>query len=278
MTTTTLPCFSPPSERNWLMETFQYTIDARQRGILFWDTMRRRGDIAMEQQRLGHPPVLKYDYELIIDGRSLARPVNYMLLKIKPNTAEIADARMRPYIVVDPRAGHGPGIGGFKQDSEMGFALRAGHPVYFVSFLPRPMPGQTLEDIRVAEAGFIEEVARRHSDADKPCVIANCQAGWAIAMLASVRPEIMGPVILSGSPLAYWSGASGKNPMRYSGGLLGGKWMESLACDIGNGLFDGAYLVQNFENLNPANSLWSKFYSLYSAVDSEAERFLDFET
>src|SRR5512141_3250796 len=114
MATTTPLSPLPISERNWLIETFQYTTDAFQRGILFWDTMRRRGDIAMERERQGHPPVLKYDYELIIDGRTLTRPVNYMLLKIKPNTAAAADSRKRPFIIVDPRAGHGPGIGGFK--------------------------------------------------------------------------------------------------------------------------------------------------------------------
>lgn len=260
----------------WI-DAWEYMLDAWQRGILFYDTLRRRSDNALEHERQGFPPVLKYEYETLIDGRTLPRPVNYVLFRIKPAGSDASNARMRPIIIVDPRAGHGPGIGGFKEDSEIGVALKAGHPVYFVSFYQRPEPGQTLMDVGRAEAAFIEEVGRRHPEADKPCVIANCQAGWAVAALASVRPEIMGPLILSGSPLSYWSGALGKNPMRYSGGLLGGKWLESLAVDLGNGLFDGIYLVQNFENLNPSNSLWSKNYNLYSNIDIEAERFLDFE-
>jgi hypothetical protein len=77
--------------------------------------------------------------------------------------------------------------------------------------------------------------------------------------------------------MSYWAGEKGKNPMRYSGGLLGGSWLASLTSDLGDGRFDGAHLVQNFENLNPSNSLWSKPYNLYSKVDTEAERFLDFE-
>lgn len=258
-------------------QTADYLVDAYQRSILFWDTLRHRGDNALRRKNEGHPPVLDYDYEMLLDGRRFPHPVNYALLKIKSDLAVPTDARMRPFVVVDPRAGHGPGIGGFKQDSEVGMALRAGHPVYFVSFFPRPMPGQTLVDVAKAEAQFIEEVARRHPDADKPCVIGNCQAGWAVAALAAVRPELMGPLILSGAPLAYWSGVSGKNPMRYTAGLLGGQWIESLACDLGHGLFDGAYLVQNFENLNPANTLWTKYYNLYSKIDTEAERFLEFE-
>jgi hypothetical protein len=260
-----------------LLQAQEYLLDVFQRSILFWDTLRRRGVNAQRRQLQGHPPVLQYEYKMLLDGRKLPRPVNYALLRIEPDRSVPTDARKRPFVIIDPRAGHGPGIGGFKQESEVGMALRAGHPVYFVSFFPRPMPGQKLADVATAEALFIEKVARRHPEADKPCVIGNCQAGWAVAALAAVRPEIMGPLILSGAPLAYWSGASGKNPMRYAGGLLGGQWIESLACDLGHGLFDGAYLVQNFENLNPANTLWTKYYNLYSKIDTEAERFLEFE-
>ena len=36
--------------------------------------------------------------------------------------------------------------------------LKAGHPCYFVGFLPDPMPGQTIEDIARAEAVFLEKV------------------------------------------------------------------------------------------------------------------------
>ena len=57
--------------------------------------------------------------------------------------------------------------------------------------------------------------------------------------------------------------------MRYSGGLLGGTWLASLAADLGNGIFDGAWLVQNFENLNPANTFWDKYYNLFANIDTE---------
>ena len=65
--------------------------------------------------------------------------------------------------------------------------------------------------------------------------------------------------------------------MRYSGGLLGGSWLASFTSDLGNGIFDGVHLVSNFENLDPANTLWSKQYNVYSKVDTEEERFLGFE-
>src|SRR5260221_247523 len=51
----------------------------------------------------------------------------------------------------------------------------------------------------------------------------------------------------------------------------------ALASDLGHGKFDGAGLVQNFENQNPANTLWTKQYSLYSKIDTEAPRYLGFE-
>jgi tellurite resistance protein len=65
--------------------------------------------------------------------------------------------------------------------------------------------------------------------------------------------------------------------MRYRGGLGGGVWMNTFLSDLGNGKFDGANLVANFESLNPANTYWSKQYNLYSQIDTEEERYLKFE-
>jgi uncharacterized protein DUF3141 len=96
-------------------------------------------------------------------------------------------------------------------------------------------------------------------------------------ILAAVAPERTGPLLVAGAPLAYWSGVRGRNPMRYSGGLLGGSWLTALTSDLGNGKFDGANLVANFENLNPANTLWTKNYNVWAKVDTEAPRFLEFE-
>src|SRR6476660_8170496 len=256
----------------------EYMVDAGQHSVLFLDIMRQRGDQYREHVAQTAPNVLSYAAELIIDGRKLEQPVNYALVRIIPPKGVEIDLKRRPFIVVDPRAGHGPGIGGFKADSEIGVAMKAGHPCYFIGFLPEPMPGQTIERIARAEAIFIEKVIERHPNADgKPCVIGNCQAGWAVMILASLRPELFGPLIIAGAPLAYWAGVHGKYPMRYSGGLLGGSWLTALTSDLGAGKFDGAWLVQNFENQNPSNTLWTKQYNVYSKVDTEADRYLDFE-
>ena len=259
-------------------QAVDYWTDGWQRTILFWDVLRQRSDQYYAQKAKAVPHVLSFDAELVLDGRTFERPVNYGLVRVKPPEGVVINPKKRPFVVVDPRAGHGPGIGGFKADSELGVAMRAGHPCYFVGFSPDPMPGQTIEDIMRAEAKFLEKVIELHPQAEgKPCVIGNCQAGWAVLMLAATRPELFGPLIIPGSPLSYWAGVEGKNPMRYSGGVLGGSWLTALTSDLGAGRFDGAYLVENFENQNPANTLWTKNYDLWSKVDTEGPRFLEFE-
>ena len=255
-----------------------YVTDAWQRSVLFLDVMRQRSDQYREHVALEVPHVLSYDAELVCDGRTLERPVNYLLVRIVPRRGRHSDPAKRPFVVVDPRAGHGPGIGGFKADSEIGVAMKAGHPCYFVGFLPEPVRGQTIGDIARAEADFLKIVADRHPEAEgKPCVIGNCQAGWAIMIMAALQPELLGPIIVAGSPLSYWAGVRGQFPMRYSGGLLGGSWLTALVSDLGAGVFDGAWLVQNFENQNPANTLWTKHYNLWAKIDTEAPRYLEFE-
>ena len=136
----------------------RYALDFAQRTVLFWDTLRLRGNQFVERERAGLPPVLHYDYESVLEGSTLARPVNYELVRIVPPEGVKVDAKRRPYLIIDPRAGHGPGIGGFKDDSQVGVALREGHPVYFVLFRQEPEPGQTLLDVCEAERQFVRRV------------------------------------------------------------------------------------------------------------------------
>ena len=298
-------------DNKFISDAWSYGVDAVQRSVLFWNVLRKRGNNYLALCANGQPPVLVFDYETIIDGKELDRPVNYSLVQIidrrgtkmdrrarkKKPTGEGADKRgtepdrreqpkgligkeyesERPILLIDPRAGQGPGIGGSKLDSQIGMALNAGHPVYFLLFSTWPQPGQTLEDVWRAEIRFIEAIRQRHPEAPKPAVIGNCQGGWAAALIGAERPDITGPMAFNGSPLSYWGGVDGVNPMRYTGGLIGGAWVNAFLSDLGNGYFDGANLVANFENLNPANTLWTKLYAVYANVDTEEERFLKFE-
>lgn len=267
--------FSHPGE--FWNQWNEYATDAMQRSALVFETLRKRGNDYVDHIQSGMPPVLDFKYEVIIDGHNLSSPVNYLLLKIEPPKGTVIDELRAPVMIIDPRAGHGAGIGGFKPDSQVGDAFADGHAVYFVAFRPMPEPTQTIADVRDAEIIFLQEIIQRHPNSPKPIVVGNCQGGWAAMLLASSAPELMGPIVLNGSPMSYWAGKIGDNPMRYTGGIKGGAVPALLLADLGNGLFDGANLVANFESLNPANSLFSKYYKLYTHIDSEAERFLDFE-
>lgn len=266
--------------RSTLDDALAYQAELWRRSVLFLDTLRVRANNMLAHEQAGSPPLLDFDYETLLDARRFEHPANYALLRItgsrehRAEECERPDAR--PVIIIDPRAGHGPGIGGFKRESEVGMALHEGHPTYFVVFYPEPCPGQTLADVLHALRRFVNEVGRRHGGR-APTLYGNCQAGWAIALLAATHDGLLGPAVLNGSPLSYWAGASDVNPMRLAGGLVGGTWLAHLIGDLGDGRFDGAWLVQNFENLNPANTWWEKNYRLFADIDGERERFLEFE-
>lgn len=271
---------APPGGAGLWQQVLAYQIDRMQRSVLVLDTLRERANNLLAHEAAGMPPLLDFDYETVLDARRFDRPANYALLAItrcrNEHARDQAKPGKAPVIVVDPRAGHGPGIGGFKHDSEVGVALHHGHPTYFVVFFPLPCEGQTLADVLAALRRFVEEVTARHGGTP-PVLYGNCQAGWAVTLLAAACEGTAGPTVLNGSPLSYWAGESDVNPMRLSGGLLGGAWMAHFLADLGNGRLDGAWLVQNFENLNPTNALWQKYYHLFANVDTERERFLAFE-
>ncbi|KKL19091.1 hypothetical protein LCGC14_2468980, partial [marine sediment metagenome] len=189
-----------------------YGRDLWERSVLFLDTLRERADNMIAHERAGMPPLLDFKYETLLDARQFERPANYALLRITEIDGncwdDCVDVAKPPVIVVDPRAGHGPGIGGFKRDSEVGMAMAEGHPVYFVIFFPEPAPDQTLEDVLFAMRGFVEVVSARH-DGAAPVLYGNCQAGWAVTLLAAHCEGLAGPVVLNGSPLSYWAGEEG---------------------------------------------------------------------
>lgn len=274
LTTLSPSLLSPNSPDEWRT----YFVDYCQRCVLFLDTLRLRGNSYIEREQEGFSPVLIFDYELVIDGRRLPRPVNYSLVRIQPPPGfppQREDGR--PFVVIDPRAGHGSGIGGFKADSEVGVALKDGHPVYFMIFYTYPEPEQTLADVCAAEARFLEEIRTRHPRAPAPLVIGNCQGGWAAMILGAAHPSLVGPIVIAGAPISYWAGEIGKNPFRYLAGISGGAVPAIFASDLGAGKFDGAGLVANFEQLNPANTWFRKYYDVFADVDERAEEFLQFE-
>ena len=84
-------------------EWTEYMIDAGQRTVLYWDVMRRRGNQYLERMAVKVPHVLQFNHHLILDGRTLPRPVNYGIIKIDPPEGTVIDERKRPFVVIDPR-------------------------------------------------------------------------------------------------------------------------------------------------------------------------------
>ena len=271
------PTRAAASIGNPMAAWLEYIVDALQRSVLFLDLMRQRGNEEIEITSRPLATVLRFDHEVLMDGLSLPRPINYSLSRIVPPAGVEIDPLKRPVVVVDPRAGQGPGIGGFKAESEIGDALNAGHQVYFIGFGAMPAPGQQFLDIVEGQVKFFERVVELHPEAPRPFAIGNCQAGYQTLMVAMLRPDLFGPCLVAGSPMSYWEGVHGKDPMRYSGGLLGGSWLTAMTSDLGNGKFDGTGLILNFDILNPANWLWGKQYEVYTNIDTGAERYLEFE-
>jgi hypothetical protein len=211
---------------------------------------------------------------MLADARTYEHPCNHALVRIVPPAGTKIDDTKRPFIIIDPRAGHGPGIGGFKDDSQVGVVLREGHAVYFVIFFPEPEPGQTLADVTDAEAEFVRIVAERHPDSPKPSLIGNCQ-GMGCDVPAAARPDERTARDQRRADVVLGRQRR-RQPDAHAGGLTGGAWI-CCSSDLGAGTFDGANLVANFENLNPANTLWDKHYHLYDEIDGERERYLEFE-
>ncbi len=263
-----------------------YGQDLFERWIIFLDTLRQRADNTAEHERQGMPPLLDFKYETILDARGFEQPANYALLRITEVGddcwEDCVDETKPPVVVADPRAGHGPGIGGFKHDSEIGMAMHEGHPVYFVMFYPEPMPQQTLSDVHHALRAFVAEVARRHPNTP-PVLYGNCQAGWALTLLAADCAGLTGPVVLNGSPLSYWAGEAGSNPMRVMGGLSGAmpsssafdySKIRSIAVltlvdeNQGSAALDRTGMPLGGRSINPGEALAAALVNQLSKVDS----------
>ncbi|HEX7271421.1 MAG TPA: DUF3141 domain-containing protein, partial [Casimicrobiaceae bacterium] len=51
---------------------YDYFVDLTQRSVLFWDTMRQRGNAFVEHTAEGLRPVLHFKYEIVLDARKFA--------------------------------------------------------------------------------------------------------------------------------------------------------------------------------------------------------------
>jgi hypothetical protein len=199
-----------------LSEAVAYQRDVWERSVLFVDALRQRADNMLAHARGGMPLLVDFEFENVLDARSFERPANYALLRVtRYGDACLArglDSDKPPVVIIDPRSGLGPGVGGLGRGSEIGLALHKGYIVYFVTLYPEPCPGQTFADVQHALRRFVQTVVRLHGK--PPILYANCQAGWAIVLLAADCQGLVGPVVLNGSPLSYWGESRAWPPPR----------------------------------------------------------------
>ena len=123
-----------------------YSIDAWQRAVLYADVMRQRGDQYREHLEDDAPHVLDFAYDVVVSGRDLPHPVNYGLARIPALEDVPVEPHKRPFVVVDPRAGHGPRRR-LPQPA-------AGHPVRPVQDVI-PVSSQPFDTVLVANRGEI---------------------------------------------------------------------------------------------------------------------------
>src|SRR5262245_8279283 len=72
------------SGSSWTNPLQEYWVDACQRWLLTLDALRQRGNNYLEQKQLLSPAVLNFGFEVLMDGRTFNRPVNYVLVRITP--------------------------------------------------------------------------------------------------------------------------------------------------------------------------------------------------
>jgi hypothetical protein len=79
----------------------EYANDSAQRWILFLDTLCQRGEAVIAREKEAFAPVLAFDYDMILDGRQLARPVNYALVRINPAKGTMPPREDgRPWVII----------------------------------------------------------------------------------------------------------------------------------------------------------------------------------
>ena len=226
------------------------------------------------------PNVLQFEAELVLDGRTLPRPVNYVAgadhpaARRRDRPAQAAVRRRRS--ARRPRAGDRRLQG--RQRDRRGDARR---PSLLLRRLParagarpddrgrhaRPRPRSSSGSIELHP----EAEGKPVRDRQLPGRLGGDDGGRDPARSCSARSSS------PGAPLSYWAGVRGKNPMRYTGGLLGGSWLTALAGDSAHGKFDGAWLVQNFENMNPSNTSGPSSTTSTPRSTPRPPRYLGFE-
>src|SRR5271166_811259 len=92
------PNYSAASSSKLMTSWPEYMVDAFQRSVLFLDLLRQRGNEEIEITSRPMATVLSFRHEVLMDSRSLPRPMNYTLSRIVPPPGIVIDPRKRPVV------------------------------------------------------------------------------------------------------------------------------------------------------------------------------------
>ena len=128
--------------------------------------------------------------KMIADARDYERPANHALVRIIPPAGVVVDDAKRPFVIVDPRAGHGPGIGGSRRIRKSASLCPPAIRSTSSSSIRTRCPGQTLRRCHATRRpNSSASSPSAIPDSQKPVIVGNCQGGWAVMMLAAARPD-----------------------------------------------------------------------------------------
>ncbi|MGZ8407421.1 MAG: DUF3141 domain-containing protein, partial [Caulobacteraceae bacterium] len=88
----------PVTPLDFWRDASTYWLDFTQRSILFWDTLRQRGNNWLEHEKAGKPPLLDFEWVMIADARTFEQPANYALVRIIPPSGIETDPERRPFV------------------------------------------------------------------------------------------------------------------------------------------------------------------------------------
>lgn len=240
-----------------MMHMIGYWTSFSDRYYRFATTMSDRAKDQFQFEKNGQLNSICFPRKFITQGKKSS----YKLWQI--TSGQITNGKA-PVVIVDPRAGRGPGVCATKEASQVGVALVAGHPVYLVTFEMMPVNGQTMPGVMCDIDRFVRLVHTRHANCPVPRLIGNCQAGWML-LIARNRyfRELKCPLQVNGSPLSYWSGDEILLARGLLAQLFGSRFMIEATEELGFTLFDGAHLSGNFEDLAASRVVTEKFIELW---------------
>ena len=97
-------------------------------------------------------------------------------------------------------------------------------------------------------------------------------------LLAAMRPELFGPIIVAGSPLSYWAGVHGAKPHALHGRAAGRQLAHRADGRSRQRQVRRRLARQRTSRTSTRPTrYWTKHYNLYSKIDTEAPRYLEFE-